>query len=70
MRKIKDFLMLFGFICIVCSVLIGLGALLAQAVIFISSLFPKEFQNYVFLGTLIVITSIISTILIKKLDNE
>ena len=70
MRKIKDFLITFGLICIIASTLLGLGGLLAQAVIFISSLLPKEFQNYVFLGTLIVITSIISTILIKKLDNE
>ena len=66
MRKIKDFLMMFGLICIITSTFLGVGASLAQAVIFISSLFPKEFQNYVFLGTLIVITSIISTILIKN----
>ena len=32
MNKIKDFLMLFGFICIICSVLIGLGIMLAQIV--------------------------------------
>ena len=31
-RKIKDFLMLFGFICIICSVLIGLGIMLVQIV--------------------------------------
>ena len=31
-RKIKDFLMLFRFICIICSVLIGLGIMLVQIV--------------------------------------
>ena len=70
MRKIKDFIMMFGIICIITSTLLGVGGLLAQAVIFISNLFPKEYQNYVFLGTLIVITSLLSTILIKMKKDE
>lgn len=68
MNKIKDFLMLFGFICIITSTLLGVGGLLAQAVIFILNLFPKEYQNYVFLGTLIalIISLTISLINLKK----
>lgn len=62
--------MMFGIICIAVSSFFGIGALLAQVITYISNLFPKEFQNYAFLGTLIVITSLISTILIKKLGNE
>lgn len=67
MRKIKDFLMMFGIICIVTSVGFGLGFLFGKIINYILSLFPDSFQLPIIFGTLIVL---ISTILIKKLDNE
>ena len=70
MRKTKDFLMVFSAILILCSVGLGLGVLFSKILNYILSFFPESFQLPIIFGTLIVITSIISTILIKKLDNE
>ena len=70
MRKTKDFLMVFSAILILCSVGLGLGVLFGKILNYILSFFPESFQLPIIFGTLIVITSIISTILIKKLDNE
>ena len=51
--------MLFGFICIICSVLIGLGVLFVEVIIWFINLFPEKYEDFAFFGTFIVRTLII-----------
>lgn len=69
MNKIKDFLMIFSIILILFSVLVGLGVLLAEAIIWIAKLFPEKYEDVAFFGTFFVIVSALVSLILLK-ENE
>lgn len=69
MNKIKDFLMVFSAILILCSVGIGLGILLVEVIIWFINLFPKNYTHLVIIGTFIVGVSALASLIILK-ENE
>ena len=69
MNKIKDFLMLFSTILILCSVGFGLGVLFAEVIIWFINLFPKNYTHLVIIGTFIVVVSVLASLIILK-ENE
>ena len=65
MRRIKDFLMMFGLLCIIISVSFGFGILLGKVLHYVTKFFPDNFQLPIAIGIFFVLISILSTILIK-----
>lgn len=70
MRKTKDFLMVFSAILILCSVGLGLGVPFGKILNYILSFFPESFQLPIIFGIFIALIALLTTSLIKKLDNE
>lgn len=71
MKKIKNFLMVFSTILIVCSVGFGLGVFFGKTLTYILSFFPESLQLPVIFGTLIALIVLLTTSLINlKKKNE
>ena len=70
MDKIKDFLIVFSAILTLFSVGFGLGVLFSKILNYILSFFPESFQLPIIFGIFIALIALLTTSLIKKLDNE
>ena len=70
MNKIKDFLIVFSAILILCSVGTGLGILFGKILNYILSFFPESFQLPIIFGTLIALIVLLTTILINLKNHE
>lgn len=70
MNKIKDFLMVFSTILILCSVGVGLGVLFGKILNYILSFFPESFQLPIIFGILIALIALLTTSLINLKENE
>lgn len=66
MKKIKDFLMVFGIISILLSVGVGLGTLFGQLILYFVKLFPENLHPFIFFGTVIATVSLLSYLIIKE----
>lgn len=70
MEKIKDFLMVFSTILILCSVGLGLGVLFGEILNYILSFFPESFQLPIIFGIFIALIALLTTSLINLKENE
>lgn len=70
MEKIKDFLMVFSTILILCSVGFGLGVLFDKILNYILSFFPESFQLPIIFGIFIALIALLTTSLINLKENE
>ena len=71
MKKIKDFLMAFSTILILCSVGTGLGILFGKILNYILSFFPESFQLPIIFVIFIALIVLLTTSLINlKKKNE
>ena len=71
MRKIKDFLMMFGLLCIIISVSFGFGILLGKVLHYVTKFFPDNFQLPIAIGMFFVCIGLLTSVLInlKKKDE-
>ena len=71
MNKIKDFLIVFSAILILCSVGTGLGILFGKILSYMLSFFPESFQLPIIFGIFIALIVLLTTSLINlKKKNE
>ena len=70
MDKIKDFLMMFGLLCITISVSFGFGILLGKVLHYVTKFFPDNFQLPVTIGMSFVCIGLLTSVLINLKENE
>ena len=71
MNKIKDFLIVFSAILILCSVGTGLGILFGKVLHYVTKFFPDNFQLPITIGIFFVCIGLLTSVLInlKKKDE-